>query len=180
VPVDYEYVFGKDTETDLVVDLTEDGINVLSVEDQDGIPVGIGIASVNAGIASFVASALTANGFGNVDFTLVTDKGNFSLRIEVSDFRLPYLVSPSSFTYVEGTDAVLTFEMYGGSFFGMSGNDITEANYSFSGNQLTIDYDYIIGKFTESPERTALILGYTLTYPGGATIGYIYIHKPQD
>jgi len=89
---------------------------------------------------------------------------------------VPTLTSDSSIDYTAGTDVVLTFNLYEGSFVMLSGNGIEATDYELSGSQVTIDSDYIDSVFTANPGQDVIVLSYTFSYSGGAVVGYVYIH----
>jgi len=89
----------------------------------------------------------------------------------------PTLSSGSSVNYTEGSDLVLTFELYDGEFVSLSGNGIEAADYQYGGGQVTIDSAFFDSVFTNNPEQDVIVLSYTLSYSGGAVVGYVYIHN---
>ncbi len=173
-----EFNYDKLSGADLIIDISDIELTISLVETSLGVTLGETEVTVSGSEATFKQIYLDSIGLGEYEYVFSTSEGSINVTIIVTDTRMPHLESAASFPYVVDTDVVLTFIMYSGSLYGLSGNDITTDDYEFSNNQLTIDYDYIISKFIETPERTTLILGYTLTYPGGANVGYIYIQKP--
>jgi len=89
----------------------------------------------------------------------------------------PYLTQVGSIHYEVGKDLILHFELFAGSIVSLSGNDITLSDYSIDGSRVIIDGNYIHQKFVSTPERTTLIIAYTLSFNSDTEIGYLFI-KP--
>jgi hypothetical protein len=111
------------------------------------------------------------------DFIVQTTVGSFQLQVTIIDETKPYLMNDSTIHYEVGTDLKLQFDLFGETIVGFSGNDITSDDYQINGNIVTIDVDYIHGKFVENSERTTLIISYTITHTENTIIGFLYI-KP--
>ncbi len=173
-----EFEYDKLSDADMMIELSNIELTVSMIETSLGVHLGETEVTVSGIHATFKQAYLYSLNLGDHEFNFSTSEGEILVIIYVTDTRMPYLESIGSFPYVEDTDVILTFVMFSGSFFGLSGNDITTDDYDFSNNQLTIYYDYIISKFIDTPERTALILTYILKYPGGTRGGWIYIQKP--
>ncbi|MFA5290257.1 MAG: hypothetical protein WC351_04370 [Candidatus Izemoplasmatales bacterium] len=119
--------YDKVTEADLHVDFTETDFTVTAILTVSGTPLFEGDGEVNdTGIVLYV-SFLEAHQVGKHYYLLETTSGIMELWIEIDDTRKPELIGSYTITYETGVDLVLTFELYEGSIFGVSGNGITQS-----------------------------------------------------
>jgi len=113
--------------------------------------------------------------FGQSIYQFVFESGIVTVTLTVHDSRVPYLISSNQINVVLGEDITLLFQLYSGVFMGLSGNDITIDDYTFDGTTLVISGSYVSDKFTLEPDRTTLILAYSLDSNDRVTIGYLFI-----
>jgi hypothetical protein len=113
--------------------------------------------------------------YGTHFMLFYTSIGIIELQLQIIDTRKPFMISSSQINVILGEDVVLEFELFDGGFVDLSGNDITMEDYHFEGSTLRIHGDYIQRIFTRDPDRSVLILGYTLSANQHITIGYLFI-----
>lgn len=130
------------------------------------------------GILTIDEDAFADLAYGSYACTLLTTAGAFAVDVAVVDDRTPTMLSSSQVTF-DGSDIVLTFQLYDGAVTGLSGNDVTADDYTIAGDVVTISAAYVAAKFAADPERTVLILGYTLAANDHVTIGYVFIRLPE-
>lgn len=160
---------------DLTLEFENKSMLLYKIEGEHFYEGGILGMGYDAGILCFHRDYLEELSYGEFVFTLATSDGIYEIQLTIKDTREPFLVSSSQIYVVLGNDVVLDFELYDGEFLDLSGNDITVADYTFEGSQLTISGDYIQYIFNRDPDRTVLILGYTLSANEDITIGYLFI-----
>lgn len=90
---------------------------------------------------------------------------------------IPEIISSGSATYA-GVDLVFSFDLKGGTFQGLGGNDIAFHDYDFTDNTLTIHASYIDEIIQEDVNRQMLILTYVLQNDPHVVIGYLFITLP--
>ena len=112
---------------------------------------------------------------GHHMFTILTLNGFHLVDLNILETDKPYLITSSEISTDFTIDLTFTFELFEGSFTGLSGNEVTVEDYTFEGNTLTIDKDYVAFMFNLDPERETLILGYTLEQGDNIVIGYLFI-----
>lgn len=127
------------------------------------------------GILSIPKEFFESLAYGEYQVQIYANIGLILLNIQIVDTRKPYMVSSSQIYVSLGQSATLEFVLYDGEIVSVSGNDITEADYTVEGATLIINGEYIQRIFTRDPERTVLILGYTLSANQHITIGYLFI-----
>jgi hypothetical protein len=172
------FTYNKDTAGGLEVDLSAESLSIDKIVDEDSLILDAASVSIEDLIVSVTDEYLQTRGYGTATLTLLTSQGRIRLDIQIIDDRNPYMISSNSIVYEPGLDIVLGFELYGGEILNLYGNDITEADFTIEGSTLTIDIGFVIGKFTENPERTTLILGYTLEGNDNLAMGYLFITPP--
>ncbi|MGD9910624.1 MAG: hypothetical protein AB7U79_08510 [Candidatus Izemoplasmatales bacterium] len=121
------------------------------------------------------ASYLASLGYGDHVFYFVFEDSVHALLLTIIDTRTPSLIGTNQIAVDAGSDVVVEFSLYNGSFVSLSGNDITTEDYSIVSGILTIDGSYIQNKFVNEPGRTTLILSYTLQAADSIIIGYLFI-----
>lgn len=97
--------------------------------------------------------------------------------VEIQTIGIPAIVSSSNATY-QGIDLVFTFNLKGGSFQGLGGNNIAFEDYTFNNNTLTIYASYIDEVIALDTSRKMLILTYVLQNDPHVVIGYLFISIP--
>ncbi len=90
---------------------------------------------------------------------------------------VPEIISSNSVTY-NGNDISFLFNLSGGTFNGLGGNNIAGSDYTFSGSTLTIHASYINNIIATEPTRKTLILTYVLQNDPHVVIGYLFITLP--
>jgi len=108
-------------------------------------------------------------------FTILTLDGFHIIDLNILDTDKPYLITNNQVFTDHSTDLTFTFELFGGEFTGLSGNEVTAEDYTLIDNILTIDKDYVAFMFSLDPERETLILAYTLELGDNIVIGYLFI-----
>jgi hypothetical protein len=166
------------------IELPDPSASVLRIK--VGVPVTDMVTYLEAGTAfvptegafsfpsAFFASGIT----GDHVFTVFTTVGLFLVTVTVTDSTTPYLVDDPTVVCRGEEDVRLTFELFGGTLDALAGNDIDGSDYVIEGNTVTIDYDYILGKFNSDPERTTLILSCMMTKDADLFFEYLFIEKP--
>jgi hypothetical protein len=114
-----------------------------------------------------------------VGFVLMTIENEQTIYryVEIKTIDIPVIVSSSSTTYL-GVDVVFTFDLKGGSFQGLGGNNIAFEDYTFINNTLTIRASYIDEVIALDTSRKMLILTYVLQNDPHVVIGYLFISIP--
>jgi hypothetical protein len=112
---------------------------------------------------------------GNHLFTILTLDGFYIIDLNILDTDKPYLITDNQVFTDHSTDLTFTFELFGGEFTGLSGNEVTTEDYTLIDNVLMIDKDYVAFMFSLDPERETLILAYTLELEDNIVIGYLFI-----
>ena len=90
---------------------------------------------------------------------------------------VPEIVSNNSVTY-NGNNLTFEFNLGGGTFNGLGGNNIAGSDYLFNGSTLTIYASYINNIIALEPTRKTLILTYVLQNDPHVVIGYLFITLP--
>ena len=113
------------------------------------------------------------------NFVLTTTKDNVTVYryVTLVVIAVPEIVSSGSVTYA-GVDLVFTFDLKGGSFQGLGGNNIAFDDYAFTNNTLTIYASYIDEIIQADINRKMLILTYVLQNDPHVVIGYLFITLP--
>lgn len=97
----------------------------------------------------------------------------FTLMIE--DIDIPYLISEPVATFID-SDLEFIFEMYAGSFSGITSNyELLSNEYTFSNNKLTISNSYFYRIKAENPELSQIVFTYLLTSGSYSQYGYISV-----
>ncbi len=110
---------------------------------------------------------------------VITPEGRIEIIMDIEYVERPYLMSSRTTQYQTNQNIVYQFELFSGTFNGLSGQDITEADYTFSDGTLTINASFIESLLTANPERTRVIFSYVLeTEDGDIFIGYLFIDIP--
>lgn len=104
--------------------------------------------------------------------------GSFTLEISITDNELPYLVSNNIQSF-SGNDLLLNFELFGGSFVGLSGNGITTDDYEITDSTVKISNGFLSQCAMENPEETALSITYDFVLDDHYVFGYIFIDLTQ-
>jgi hypothetical protein len=97
--------------------------------------------------------------------------------VEIKTIGIPVIVSSSNATY-QGVDLIFTFDLKGGTFQGLGGNNIAFEDYTFTNNTLTISASYVERIIATDTSRKMLILTYVLQNDPHVVIGYLFISIP--
>jgi hypothetical protein len=164
----YPYVINAGMVLDIETPDVMVAAGITLVEDEDYTVDEFGII-----IDSEQLDALTS------DFVLITTKDNITVYryVTLVVIAVPEIVSPGSVTYA-GIDLVFTFDLKGGSFQGLGGNNIAFDDYAFTNNTLTIYASYIDEIIQADANRKMLILTYVLQNDPHVVIGYLFITLP--
>ncbi len=171
----YTLDYSLESTEDLTLEFGTETTNLYSIEGEGYFEGGMLRISYIDGILRFHREYLEELSYGEFVFMLTTSDGIFEIQLLIYDTRKPYMISSSQIYVSFGVDVVLDFMLFDGEFMSLSGNDITEEDFLVEGSRLTISGDYIQFIFTRDPERTVLILGYTLAANEHITIGYLFI-----
>lgn len=104
----------------------------------------------------------------------------FSEEIEVIvvfEDSKPFVISTNGLTTNFESDIIITFESVGFTFKGLNGYEVTQSNYTYQNDVLTIDIEYIESVFDNNPERDSLIFSYTFEKETQTHLGFITIKK---
>ncbi len=150
-----------------------DGDADIQVLDMDGKPLdGMEVFSANPEPrirSSFVLDSEEET----KEFFLIADAMKHRVSVGIHDKQVPYIIS-SSVVHTDGAgDERFQFELFGGSFQQISGTDLTSDDYHMDGHVLTIDADYIAGRFAETARFS---INYALS-GDELVIGYIDFQK---
>ena len=117
----------------------------------------------------------------------VLDYDDYSglIKIEVKALFSTFVISNHSFlldtngyTYQKDTDNLtFEFDLKGGTFNGLSAQPtLTDLDYSFTGNTLTIYQTYFDGILADNPSRSSVIFAYVISNGPYTIIGYITVN----
>ena len=173
-----EYQYSIHSTLDLWVQIPQDGevLNVKSNSDSQYLVKNEDYQESDNSV-TILHDYLSGLSVGTHEFTIESTVGSFEIEIEMIDTWEPYLSQVGSIHYEVGKDLILDYELFGGLIVNLSGNDITLADYTIDGYRVIIDGDYIHQKFVSTPERTTLIIAYTISFNSDTKIGYLFI-KP--
>lgn len=110
---------------------------------------------------------------GTYEVWLYNGEGIYLINLEVVDEEFDGELDK---TYVPGRNVVFNFDMEGKEFLSLSGNGITEDDYTFNAGVLTIKYTYIISLLEENPDRERIILDFRLVVGLDTEINYLVIN----
>lgn len=127
------------------------------------------------GIIIFQSEYLETLSDGSIVVTVVTDKDDYIITIEIIDDRIAVLSSSAIVNYDEEININLLFELYGGSVVKLSGNNISEIDYEVDENSVIISSSFIQNLLINDPLMETVIVSYYLENKGFITIGYIFI-----
>ena len=113
---------------------------------------------------------------GTHTLILLTPNGYITVIIDVIDPLNPIILSDDSIIYTTDVDMIFQFELNGGSFVGLSGNNITTSDYLFLDNELVIYALFIERILENNPSRETVILVYQLTKRSNIFMGFIFIN----
>lgn len=165
---DYEYVHESGLILDIEIPTALYLGDTLLVEDTDYTVESFGLI--------IHSSLIDAIDHTSVVLKLVYDYDVY-LPIELVVIPVPEIVSTNSVTY-QDTNLTFTFDLKGGSFNGLGGNNIKSEDYTFESGILTISKTYIDEVIALDPNRTMLILTYVLENEPHVVIGYLFISIP--
>ncbi|MFP4287302.1 MAG: hypothetical protein ACLFRI_06335 [Candidatus Izemoplasmataceae bacterium] len=114
---------------------------------------------------------------GSYTITLLLDEGYVLMTMTVLDEERPYMITPNTLPY-EGLDLSFTFELFDGRIDTVSGLDIKEDDYTIEDSTLIISSDFIESVQEDDPDRSTIILSYTLVKDDLTIVGFIFIELP--
>ena len=103
--------------------------------------------------------------------------GSFVVTVNIINTILPYIVTHNTTTQAPTKDLVFQYELFGGVFLTLSGNDITSNDYIINENVVTIKTSFIDAYFEAHPELQTLSLKYDLQKDDQFVFGYIFINR---
>ncbi len=124
----------------------------------------------------FIDNEYLMNFTTGVLFKLYTEQGIIDLNLQYTNTLVPFMRSDNTVEF-NSEDILLVFELCGGTLSDISGNDITESDYTQVGNILIIDSDFVQALFDESPERNSVIISYQLRANDEIVIGFVFINR---
>ena len=108
-----------------------------------------------------------------VTLFLYANEYKFTVKISINEKVVPYLIS-SSKVYTDGLeDIIFQFEMFDGDIKQITGDDLTEADYSVQDNLVVINKEYILESFST---HNQISLTYVLETEE-VVFGFIIIYK---
>jgi hypothetical protein len=122
--------------------------------------------------------AFHPNSEGIHEIHILTPAGFIKVSITVINEANPELLSEDTINY-QDENMSFTFDLHGGTFVGLSGNDITSDDYTFDGETLTVNASYIEALLQENPLRQTVILVYQLSKNNNVSMGFIFINISQ-
>jgi len=114
--------------------------------------------------------------YGINTYEVYTNSGYFLITITVIETDRPHLYSSSSVNYQSGQDITLEFNLLGGSFIKVEGNDISNQDYTFDDELLIINASYVESILESNPDRSTIILSYQLQKDQNSYTGLIFIY----
>jgi hypothetical protein len=114
--------------------------------------------------------------YGINTYEVYTNSGYFLITITVIETERPHLYSSSSVNYQSGQDITLEFNLLGGSFIKVEGNDISNQDYTFDDELLIINDSYVESILESNPDRSTIILSYQLEKDQNSFTGLIFIY----
>lgn len=99
----------------------------------------------------------------------------YYFTINIIKVNKPHIVSSAEIDY-NGEDIVVLFEVYEGQISSINGYQINNSDYSIQDNQLTIFHEYIDLLKGNEPNRTTLVITYTLINGPYTVYGAIIIN----
>lgn len=128
------------------------------------------------GLLSIKKSYLDTINHGTPYLLIYTSNGIIELNIVFNDVNQPYLIYGQTYIQTVNHDLNIRFEAMNGILSGLSGNDITEDDYSVTNSVLTISSQFLDPLFNANPTRN-VIIGYNFTVGEDTVIGIIVIHR---
>ena len=164
--------YNRLTETPLYVLLeTSDRIEVILSEN-----IAIDYQALDTQLIMIPHGYLRALNQVSQRFEMITQVGLVELNVTFVAEEKPYLASNPNVNYIPNQDIELIFELFDGTFEGLSGQGITSKDYTMDGQLLTIHSAFIESILSEQPDRSTIIIGYQLRQRDSISIGYIFIY----
>ena len=110
---------------------------------------------------------------GSYEVWLYNGEGIYLMNLNVIDEEFDGELDK---TYIPGRNVIFNFDMEGKEFLSISGNDITEDDYTFNSGVLTIKYSYIERLLQDNPTRERIILDFRLKSGDDTLINYLVIN----
>ena len=136
--------------------------------------------SLDEGMLNLLHDGFHPDELGLQELTILTPSGFITVIIDVVNILNPALISDDHIIYQEDMDMSFTFELNGGEFIGLSGNNITTDDYTFEDELLVIKASYIHRLLEDNPNRETVILVYQLSKGSNVIMGFIFINIPQE
>lgn len=103
-------------------------------------------------------------------------KGDFYTFLDVTSYKKPLMTTSGVVTY-DQKDLTFEFELYGGTFDGISSNPGLEAkDFTFEGELLTIHKTFIEDVIKANPDRKTIIFSYLVTNGPYTVVGFITVN----
>ena len=112
----------------------------------------------------------------SVSLELYSADGIIDVNIYFTSVDKPSILSGNSVPF-KGEDVIMVFDLCGGEFVEINGNDLTEDDYTLTGNVLIINADFFQTLFDANAERNSVILSYQLRNDDQVVIGYLFINR---
>ncbi|HPZ28032.1 MAG: hypothetical protein WBL36_02040 [Bacilli bacterium] len=117
---------------------------------------------------------------GKYQCRIFADDILYQLQVTVTSGERPYIISDTAVSYQTGEDIVLLVELAGGSFAGLTGNNIGDGDYEFVEDRIIIYSSYVERIIEDNPDRKKIVLLYTLNQGKVNIIGDIIINLTKD
>lgn len=111
---------------------------------------------------------------GHHVFQIYTSEGVIDLPIEIIELTQPVIISNPIANYVMQKDMTWLFEMFNGSFLGVTGHNIEASDYQFEDGVLTLYASFLDLKI-ETFDGDTIIFSYQLKDGDHIIIGYLFI-----
>jgi len=167
--------YSKQSSFDLEVKTFENNATILSVIDIMDQTVDLSNLNVSGQTVSLKSAYLKALPEGMNIFIVETNFGSHEIKINITNTSRPYMITGSEIHTNFANDVEVYYELFSGEVLSLSGNEITTSDYTITNNKVVIDKEYIKDQFDKVPNRTTLILGYTLQSGDNVVVGYIFI-----
>ena len=136
------------------------------------VPANMYIVSPN--ILSIDGNYLSSLSLGN-HTVVINSEIPYYFVLTIDNVQIPYIISDSIVTFTD-TDLVFMFELYEGSFSGITSNySLLVSDYVVIDGELTIKSAYFDRIISENPELNQIVLTYLLVNGSYNQYGYITI-----
>lgn len=162
--------------------LWEDFNGPLYVMDSDGeyldLETVLSIETEGLKILSSFVKLQEVTGEDEEPFTFYIINGDEKIpfRITITENYKPYIISQSVVTTDGTKDVKFQFELFGGSIYSVNGTKTDDVLYEVNGNILTIEAEFIEGKFASN---NSFVLSYAINIEEDSVIGYLNFHLSE-